>query len=323
MGELYGRSMGNGEWDAGLRREFATAGGAVITPMLRHHATPQGGQAEVAVDYSLAGAESSTKASAYAGVREDGSGPVAGASASHEFEPGRSIAGAAKYGPDGYKLSMDGKYRINPEMHSSLRLEREQGATSGHAALAYDAGGLHLDGSVAHRRPDSGPSQTTLAIHEAYKSSRVVQSFNVEAGIGAENYQTANASIEAQLAPNLYGGAWGSATSREGKGVDAMAGASLTFTASEKTALTLAGVMNSAGQVEARLQYDVFKSRINNISDLSANKKAALLSLFVSVSNGTGGHLMDDRFGGSKFSRELNEANGNSPQVTMGINFRF
>jgi hypothetical protein len=147
-----------------------------------------------------------------------------------------------------------------------------------------------------------------------------LQTFELDAGVGARDYLTASGSLEAQVGRSLYVGTWGSVGMESGKQTTSSLGASLTFTPSEKTALTLAGIMNQSGQFEARLQFDVFKDRVNGIGELSAAKKDALFSLFLSVSQGSSG-MLDGRFGASKYSMPLGD--GTAPQATLGVRFNF
>ncbi|HSD86682.1 MAG TPA: hypothetical protein VLB44_04180, partial [Kofleriaceae bacterium] len=126
-----------------------------------------------------------------------------------------------------------------------------------------------------------------------------------------------DAPADAKLAPKLYGGVWGSSEIQSGQHATAQMGANLTFTTTEKTALTLAGVLDEHGRVETRLQYDIFKDKINSISDLDQHKKDAMLSLFVSYSQGSGQHMLDQRFGAPQIEQNVGS------QVTAGIKIRF
>ena len=59
----------------------------------------------------------------------------------------------------------------------------------------------------------------------------------------------------AELAPNLYAGAWGSTELQAGHHTSAQIGASMTFTTHEKYALTAAGIVDQDGNLETRLQF--------------------------------------------------------------------
>jgi hypothetical protein len=61
----------------------------------------------------------------------------------------------------------------------------------------------------------------------------------------------------------------------------------------------------------------VFKSKIESIGDLDKQKKDAMLSLFLSYSQGTNKHMLDQRFG----EPQIGTNPGN--QVTAGIKIRF
>ena len=50
----------------------------------------------------------------------------------------------------------------------------------------------------------------------------------------------------------------------------------------DRVALTLAGLVDQDGELEVRLQLDVFKKKIDGIKSLSDQKRDALVSLFIS-----------------------------------------
>ena len=147
----------------------------------------------------------------------------------------------------------------------------------------------------------------------------MIEGLDVEGGKGAHDYLKATGSVSGQLAPNLYGSAWGSYSYEAGHQDTAQLGASLTLTHDEKEALTLAGVVDQHGRFETRLQFDVFKDRINSISALDQHKKDAMVSLFLSYSQQVGGQrMLDDRLGAPQYSTP-----GNASQVMAGIRIRF
>jgi hypothetical protein len=194
---------------------------------------------------------------------------------------------------------------------------------------AADSTKLHLSGSEVpadHWKleqsldstiPDHGQSQTVLKLGESYRTGNLVESGSLEAGVGHTSYLRANGGLDAQLAPNLYAGAFGSYSYSGGKQDTAQIGASLTFTPQEKQALTLAGVIDQNGTLEARLQYDIFKSRIESVQDLADHKKDALISLFVSYRADSGRHALDDRFGAPQLDT------GAGQQIMGGIRIKF
>lgn len=218
--------------------------------------------------------------------------------------------------------------------------------TTGSLTGSYDAGNTKVDGSVARTAgawklhagatdkvspavtlsgkvdetlPDKGKNQTDVSLSEKYSSGKVIQGLDVEGGKGAHDYLKATGSVSGQLAPNLYGSTWGSYSYEAGKQDTAQIGASLTLTKDEKEALTLAGVVDQHGRFETRLQFDVFKDRINSISALDQHKKDAVVSLFLSYSQQVGGHrALDDRFGAPSI-----ETPNNASQVMAGIRIRF
>ncbi len=178
---------------------------------------------------------------------------------------------------------------------------------------------LSVSGHVDETIPDQGKPQTDFGISESYKTGKVIQGLDLEGGKGSHDYLKATGSVSGQLAPNLYGSGWGSYSYEAGHQNTAQLGASLTFTPQEKQALTLAGLIDEHGRVETRLQYDIFKDKINSISDLDQHKKDAMVSLFVSYSQQVGGHrALDDRFGAPDYSTP-----NTGSQVMAGIRIRF
>lgn len=124
-----------------------------------------------------------------------------------------------------------------------------------------------------------------------------------------------------QVAPKFYVSGFGGAAYEQGKQTTANLGAGLTFTPSDKTALTLAGVLDQNGHIETRLQFDVFKSRVESAGNLSQAQKSALVSLFVSYSphGPLGGGIMNDRFGAPTYSHGFDQGG----TVQAGIRIKF
>lgn len=319
VGELYGRK-GSGEWDAGLRRKIELGDGASVTPMLRHHQTAGGGQAELAAEYK----DASTTATGYAGVRESGGGFVAGASATHKIDDASTISGSLTHEPGKTVAGVSGTHRFSPTTTGDAALTRtfagDQSSTVATAGLQYRKDELSADGRLTHTQPDHGQGQTTLSIHERYQSSKVIQTFNLEAGAGTRDYATANAAVDMQLAPNVYAGAFGGFSVEGGKQSSASIGASITWTPAEKVALTAAGVMNSAGQIDARLQLDVFKSRVG-LADIADHRKKALFSIYAGISTSGGGSLLDERYGAGSYKYNGNMQN--DTQFQLGVKIPF
>jgi len=164
---------------------------------------------------------------------------------------------------------------------------------------------------------DHAGSQTTLHLAERYRSGSIVQSSDLELGRGERNYLSGSTGIDAQLGKNWYGGAWGGFRAEEGHQTNASLGASLTFTPHEKAALTLAGVLDQTGNLETRLQLDVFKSKIDGVGTIADHKKDALVSLFVSYSTGSKPGMLDERFGAGQFNATPD------PKVMAGIKIKF
>ncbi len=321
VGEMYGRKGPDG-FDAGIRRTFDAGDGATVTPMLRHHQTAAGGQAELAADYK--DKDASTTASGYVGVRESGGGFVAGVDGSHKFSDATSMTGSARYSPEGYSATVTGAHRFSETTTGDASLSHaragDASTTTASAGLAYQSGGLSASGRLTHAQPGGGEGQTTLSIHERYQSSKVIQSFNFEAGVGARDYATATGALDVQLAPSLYAGAWGSFSSEQGKQTTAAIGASITWTPADRLALTAAGVMNQAGQLEGRLQLDVFKSRIDGISDIADDKKKALFSIYAGISTNGGRGMLDDRYGAGSYKYDGQKQD---TQFTLGVKIPF
>jgi hypothetical protein len=249
-------------------------------------------------------------------VTHDPKGTSASLSEHHTFKDG-SIDASVKRTPDGHfieSLAAQGKLGEHDTLSGSVTHgpTGTSGTLTEHHALKSGS----IDTSLTHEHNDKG-DQTSLTLGEKYRSGNVVQGLDLSAGTGTRDYLNATGSVDAKLAPNLYGGAWGSFGVEGGHHATAQLGASLTFTPQEKTALTLAGVVDEHGVLETRLQLDVFKDRLNGIGDIADHKKDALVSLFVSYSTQTGhASMLDNRFGAPQ--KEV----GNG-QIMGGIKIRF
>jgi len=175
-------------------------------------------------------------------------------------------------------------------------------------------------GSLSYLRDRHG-SQATLSASEHRRTGDYVQDSHITLGAGNHDYVDTGGSIETQLGDNMYGGAFGNYHAEKGQHPTAQLGGSLTFTPSEKTALTLAGVIDQNGSLETRLQLDVFKSRIDGVGALSDHQKSALVSLFVSYSTGAtmgSTHALDDRFGAPQL-----ETTTHDNKVMFGFKVKF
>ena len=279
-------------------------------------------------------------------VSHDGKGTNAEVKDTHDFGHGTKASADIK--------STDGKLSETASVthkgtHDSetATLAHDAKGTTGSLDASYENGGTKLDGNVKRDAdkwtmhagateqvnkqlsvsghvdetvPDKGTPQTDVGISEQYKTGKVIQGLDLEGGKGSHDYLKATGSVSGQMAPNLYGSGWGSYSYEAGKQNTAQLGASLTFTPQEKQALTLAGLIDEHGRVETRLQYDIFKDKINSISDLDQHKKDAMISIFVSYSQQVGGHRnLDDRFGGPDTFATPNTGS----QVMAGFRIRF
>ena len=341
QGELYGSYHGGKDYEAGVRRTWDVGGGALTTGA-RHKVTGDGATDGVFGSYRTADGKTTTDAalgvhdgqfSGSAGVTtkptahdtvagsiaHDDHGTTLAASGTHGFGD-RSISGSAQlhHGPDGTTGSIAGSYQ-DKTTHVDGSVTRGVDRTSLHLGASEQVTPeLSVSGHLDHVNPDHGSSQTTLGLSERYRSGKVVEGLDLEAGKGERDYFKSTGSVDAQLGKNLYGGAFGSYQLEAGHQSTAQLGASLTFTPSEKTALTLAGVLDQTGALETRLQLDVFKSRISNVGDLADHKKDALVSLFVSYSMGGQHHMLDDRFGAPQVG-----VGGDADKVMAGIRIKF
>jgi len=81
-------------------------------------------------------------------------------------------------------------------------------------------------------------------------------------------------------------------------------GGGLTWTPKDKMAVTLAGLVDQDGGFDTRLQFDIFKKKVDNAKGLSDQKKKALFSVFVGYKQENDGGLMNDHFGAGKFDAQ-------------------
>jgi hypothetical protein len=258
---------------------------------------------------------------------------------------GLSLDGNYVNGPDHDALSLNGKYKFNDNtsMNGSFKHDKDGNAFSlgadhkwgdkGNVSGKYEhtptTDKLNLSGAYKPNEHQSfdgkfgyenGPtgSQATLGLSEQYKSPNLIHSLGVDAGMGTQNYVGMNGAIDGKLGKNLYAGAWGNARYEEGKQFTGQVGGSMTYMMNDKNALTAAALMNDKGQLEARLEYDMFKKSVADTQGLVDARKDPRLSLFLSYAQG-GKRSMDDRFGGAPMMEMGNKAN----TITGGIKLRF
>ncbi|NVB76787.1 MAG: hypothetical protein HOV81_00195 [Kofleriaceae bacterium] len=336
QGELYGRYGSAHDYEAGARRQFELGGGT-LTAGARHRVDAAGATDGVFGTYH----KGATTADASLGVRDgqfagsgsiattlgrdqlsgsiahDGRGTTLDARDLHDF--GRGYTGVAQihHGPEGTTGMLGGAYKdANTQIDGNITrgLDRTSLHLGGTQQVSPQ---LSVSGALDHVRPDHGASQSTLSLSERYRSGDVIHGANLELGHGARDYMKATGSLDAKLAPNIYGGVWGGSEIERGHQASAQLGASLTFSTNEKSALTLAGVLDQDGRLETRLQFDLFKSKIESIGDLDREKKNALVSVFLSYSQAGNRHTLDQRFGEPQIQTNV----GN--QVTAGIKIKF
>ncbi len=210
-----------------------------------------------------------------------------------------SVEGSVAKNPDGTKVHLGATEQLDPKLSLAGNADYATGAPGKQGEASFD-------------------------LTEKYKSDKLVQSASIEGGTGERDYLNVKGGVDAQLAPKLYGGAWGGASVEAGKQTQAQLGASLTFTPTEKSALTLAGVLDQHGSLETRLQLDVFKSKVNSVGELADHKKDAMVSLFLSYKQSTGASQLDDRYGGASYSTPLSTGpdHGGS-EVMAGVKISF
>ena len=229
-----------------------------------------------------------------------------------------SLDGSFAHAPDGNSLNLNGGYKFG-----------EQGAVNGSFSHTPQKDALSLSGSykptdqwslggkLGYERNADGTQQGTLGLSEKFRSPNLVHGLDLDAGVGTRNFLSATGSIDGRLGNNLYAGAWGNATMEEGKRASGQLGGSLTYMANDKTALTAAGMVNDRGQMEARLELDLFKKGIENTPDLVDRRKDAPISLFLSYAQG-GTRAMDNRYGAPQYGLENKDAT-----ISGGIRLRF
>lgn len=337
-GELYGSYKNSNNYDAGIRR---TSGG--LTTSLDHQVTNG-----VATDAAIASYHTgSTNLTGSVGMSNGK--PVESASVSAAPVAGTTVNGSVRHDATGTTAKLAGTEQLSPSWSLSETLNETIPAhgkpqTTGSLAAAYkhdttsfngnltrgvDSTSIHLDGSeqptpdwkltekLDTTIPDHGKQQTTINLGESYRHGNIVESGSLEAGMGTNDYLKTSGAIDAKLGNNVYGGAFGSYSHSNGHQDSAQLGASITFTPAEKQALTLAGVIDQNGAIEARLQYDVFKSKIESVGDLADHKKDALVSLFLSYRADSGNRALDDRFGAPQLD------SGAGQRVMAGIKIKF
>jgi hypothetical protein len=332
VGELY-----HGKSETGLRRTWELGGGANLGTGLRNRSHDGGSTNEAFASYKSANGE--LTADGAVGVRDgkaaehlaatykpsdrdtisgrvdhDVTGTHVTADASHRFTNGDTLSGHIDHAPTGTHLTADATHHLDNGATISGHGDLSHGpkGTTGQLAASY-----HHDKTTLGASVTQGAGQTTMHLSERYQSGNLVQSADLEAGRGAHDYLSATTGLDAKLAPNLYGGAFGGFRAEDGHQTAAQLGASLTFTPNEKAALTLAGILDQSGNLETRLQLDVFKSKIGSVGDLAGHKKDALVSLFVSYSTGANRHMLDERFGAPTMSTTPD------PHVMAGIKIKF
>lgn len=257
-----------------------------------------------------------------AGIRHDSTGTTADAKHVHTFGNGGTLTsgGWLHHDEDGTTGQLSTAY-------SDKNTSASASYTRGNGYQAFQAGGQHrfnkeweLHGAVDHVNIDAGGHQTRGHFGGSYTSPNFVHGFDVDAGTGDRDYLGLRGSVAGQLAPNWYASGFGGSTFEAGKQTTANFGAGLTFTPSQKTALTLAGVMDQNGTLETRLQFDVFKDKVSNVSELSKHQRDALFSLFISYTQGDPARrVLDDRFGRPDMGTNFNQ--GGSVQAGIRIKF--
>ncbi|MDX2092743.1 MAG: hypothetical protein SFX73_33060 [Kofleriaceae bacterium] len=256
-----------------------------------------------------------------AGIRHDSTGTTADAKHVHTFGDGGTLtsAGWLHHDAEGTTGQLSTAYKdTNTSLGASY--------TRGTGYQAFQANGRHqlnkeweLHGAVDHVNIDNGGNQTRGHFGGSYTSPNLVHGFDIDAGRGDRDYLGLRGSVAGQVAPNWYASGFGGSTFEAGKQATAHLGAGLTFTPSQRTALTLAGVMDHDGVLETRLQFDVFKDKVSNVAELSKHQRDALFSLFISYTGGANPsqRILDERFGRP-------DTGSNQPgSVQAGIRIKF
>jgi len=341
-GELEGHYKSATDWEAGAQRTDRVGDGA-LTYGARHAVTKDGANDGVTAGYKTD--DKRTEVGGTAAV-QDGK-PVGELHGSHKLDGGATIAGNANVTADGQAVGgsyTDGSTTVSgnvahhdatdsvtgnvtatgkPDSHSSLTgsVTRDAASTTFAASGTEQFSAEHsLSATADYVVPDHGEGQADFGVSDRYRSNNAVTGLDFKGGVGARDYASLTGSADAKLGKNVYGGAFGGFAAENGKETTANLGASLTFTPSEKTALTLAGVIDQHGALETRLQLDVFKQKIDNVGDLADHKKDALVSLFVSYTQGGQPGMLNDRMGAPQenYGRAANEG-----QVMAGLRIKF
>lgn len=335
--ELHGAARGGGQWEVGARRPWELDDGTLTTG-LRHQVTPAGAREEIVSGYRSRDGKTTAEASAGVGGGEpvgriagsqvlDGGSTIAGAVtrdphattiAGSYRDPATTVEGTLTRPDDGRTIgSLSARHQLDPltSISGSYTRTADQDAVELGATRSLTPA-LDVTSRLRHEQALATGGQTTLALGERYRSAGLMHGLDLTAGTGHRDFITTTGSIDARLGRQLYGGAFGSYTVEEGKHGQASLGGSVTFTPSEKSALTLAGVIDQDGVLETRLQLDLFKQKIDSLDALSKHKKDALVSLFVSYSSQVGPRRLDDRFGAPQLGAEAG-------QVMGGIRIRF
>jgi len=336
-GELDGRYKSGNDWEVGAKRTDPLGAGS-LTYGAHHKATAEGARDGITGEY--ASTDQRTQLGGTADVQDGhfvgelhgseklaNGGTVAGSAnlgldqqtLSGSYSRGDNVFGAnLAHGRDGLTGGLTASHQFDPTSSISGSLTRDANSTSLGVNATQQLGNHTLTESASYLQPDRGKGQAELGFNDTYKSSNVVGELDLAAGVGARDHASLKGGIDAQLAPHLYGGAFGQYSTESGKHDQAQLGASLTFTPSEKTALTLAGVIDHTGAIETRLQLDVFKQKIANVGDLADHKKDALVSLFVSYTTGGQSGMLNERLGSPQYER-----NGSEGQVMAGLRIKF
>jgi hypothetical protein len=291
VGQLAGAYRGSDNWNVGVRKPFELDDGATLTPELRHQVRPELGAADVA---ALGYKDPNTTADLYAGRHESG-GFAAGLAGSHRFDDRTSASGYLDYSPDIQRFGLGASHRYSDQ--------------------------LTLSGGLSHTERRHGDDVTAASLSARYRSENFVGSGDLSYAHSSMTGDSmrATASGDLRLAPNLYGGVFGDLTAGPDRPTGSL-GASLTFTTTEKTALTAAGIIDDRGNLETRLEFDIFKKRIDSVGALADNRKKALISLFVSYTQGGRMGMLEDRYAAPQLGTDMPAGAGT---VGAGIRIRF
>ncbi len=289
VGEVYGGFRSSTDWAAGGRAPLELRGGEgrVLTPEYCHQVGADGSRDLLGASYR----DSEQSGSAFLGRHEAGA-TVGSAAYNRTLSPSTSLAASAGLEPGSWSLAGSMNHRVNDQQS--------------------------VYGSLSHTQALDGSSrQTSLSLGERYTSPGLIHGLDIAGTTGTQDRLTGSGYANWKMTEQMYAGTWGSFTAERGKDPVAQIGASLTFLPTEKTALTLAGVVDQNGAFATRLQLDVLKSRIENVSELSSGKKSQLF-LFLEASQGMSGGL--DRFGKSQLSTGIDHE---GKVVTFGVGINF